>query len=222
MYKLYRKTGPDQKTCLNIYVGTVKGEPKKHVRGDMVIMSVTLQDYTGEIMTVYFRNGDNKRTMLADRIVNAGVKDGTFMAVRAVSSDEEEKSATAIDFKIGFGAWELKDAEPAITVVIGKPYRMKKLTPSAPNTTWTEGLQFTMRLPQRDGNTEWLTVSFYDDEKHKNATFANKVLYNADQSFIAVLGGAIRTSEYNGKCYRNLTGWRVTKQNPEDAPQTSA
>lgn len=205
MYKLY------QKESLCIFVGTVDGAPERREREGVVAMVVTLKDYAGKRIKIYFRNGEKNK--LADRIVNAKVSDGSFMAVQAICTDPEEKTATGQNFKF-HGVWELNTGSdtPPVTILLGKAYQAQyfKATEGKP-----EQFRFGVRVVEKDRDPFFVNVTFRNNDKRKDADFVQRVFYGTDKPFVAVVGGSIKTYD-NGSKY--VTGWRVTKK-PEE-PKT--
>lgn len=202
MYKIYSKDS------LKVFVGTVVGAPKKTERNGEVIMVVTMKDYANEMINVYFRNGEGKNEKLADRIVNAKVADGSFLVVRAVCNDPEEKTATGVDFKYE-GVMEIVDSEGnnSATIVVGKAYR--------PQEKENGDFSITVRTyDKRSDTTTWVDVTYRDNEKNKAATMAKKVMHGQEKPTVALVGGKV--TKLNSKKEKNVNlrmfGWRLTRK----------
>lgn len=202
MYKIYSKD------ALKVFAGVVVGEPKKTEKNGDVIMVVTMKDYAGEMINVYFRNGEGKNDKLADRIVNAKVSDGSYIVVRAVCNDPEEKTATGVDFKYE-GVMKIVDSngEPSATIVVGKAYR--------PREKENGDFVITVRtFDKRSNTTTWVDVTFRDGDKSKAATMAKKVMKNQEKPTVILAGG--KATEANSTKENNVNlrmfGWRITRK----------
>lgn len=196
MYKIF------QKDNVHVYAGVVEAV-EKHERNGVPVMVVTLKDYADERIKIYFRNNDTDK--LADRVVNAKIESGTFLAVRALCNDPEEKTATGVDFRRE-GAWELKvnDGSLPVTILLGPAIDAKD--------TKNGDFQITVTVPAENHRKNYIKVFFKDEENRKRATFARKVLYNQEKPFVIIVGGRLRTNDYNGKPSMSMTGWKVTRK----------
>lgn len=207
MYSVYAKDN------LKLFVGVVDGEPAKIQHNGVTKMVVTLRDYQGERVKVYFANDDRgagKMKMLADRVVNAKVKDGAFLSVLATCSDPEEKTANGIDFKYR-GIWNFKNDDKITTVLMGIAIRPRNPKPG----------MFSVRVPYDDYKngavqTVWVDVTFFDSEnggkKRTNATAAQKCMHGEEKLMVVITGGEIRENNYNGTVYHNMVGYRMTRK----------
>lgn len=214
-----------QKGNMKLYVGVVEGEPQRWERDGKVAMIVTLKDYQGERIKIFFRNdeaGSPKVKMLADRVVNAKVHDGIFMTALATCSDPEEKTATGLDFKYR-GRWTFTGDDGLVTTVLaGYATRPRKRK---------EGMfSFTIPVDEvRNGEsyTMWCDVTFFDADRNGNDTGRAKKAEmlvdppkygNKDDSekknnpFVVVTGGAVKESLFNDKPTYSMIGWSITKR----------
>lgn len=208
MYSAYVKDN------LKLFVGVVAGEPKRWERDGRVAMVVTLKDYQGEFINIYFNNGEPgspRNEMRADRIVNARVSDGAFLTVLAKCTDPEEKTATGLDFKYR-GMWTFeKDGVRPTTVLMGVACR-----PRSPKDN-----MFVITIPVESmvngtKSTTWYDVTFFDSEyngkKRENAKTARRILQGSEKATVVVIGGAVNEREYNGDIYHGMIAYRITKK----------
>ena len=190
---------------LSVLVGVVK-EVKFFKKDDQEFALVVLENRTGEdAVKVFFRNGDTKK--LADRIRSAKVSEGAFLAVLC-NWEQGKEEANGLDFKYR-GAFHLKsESDSPATIIIGKVFNCRE------SKTKTDDPVFSCTIPVDefvDGETitKWISISFFDNEKVKNAEFAKKLLRNGDM--IAVRTGEIKEKESDSKTYYNTSGYRFEK-----------
>lgn len=206
MYSVYAKDN------LKLFVGIVDGDPEKIQHNGVTKMVVTLRDYQGERIKIYFANSEqDSKKKLADRIVNAKVRDGAFLTVLATCSDPEEKTGNGIDFKYR-GLWNFKNGDKVTSVLIGPATRPNASKPG----------QFRVRVPYDEWDatsgkhTVWVDVTFFDSEsggkKRTNATSAQKCMHGEENPMVVITGGEIRDNEYNGVVYHNMVGFRMTRK----------
>lgn len=207
------------KDTLKLYVGIVDSEPVKENAGDTARTTIILRDFRGDKVKISFKNGKHgapRYEMLADRIINAGVKEGTLLSVLAYCKDESKEVATGLNFKYQ-GLWTFKGDEKTrpVSVLIGRACNpregisAKGQTPyfsiGVPVTEWKNGANV----------TRWINVVFMDKtqngKEQKNATNAKKVLDNSEKPIVIVTGGAIISSEYEGVENESLVGYRILK-----------
>lgn len=203
MYKVF------QKDSTKLYVGVVAKEPKRYEKDGVLTMIVTLRDFSGNEIDIFFKNnpGSNRMMMRADRIINAKVTEGVYLSVLAKCDDPEEKRATGIDFKYR-GIWSLMGVgERPTTVLMGVGCKPRK-----PKTG-----MFSITIPVdefKDGNktTKWVEVTFFDSERGQNAAQAEKVFAGKDKAFVVAVGGSIQERDFNGNTYHNMVGYRLTRK----------
>lgn len=203
------------KDTLKLYVGIVDIPPVKETsENGQAVTKIVLRDFRGDKVTIAFRNGKHgapRYEMLADRIVNAGVKEGALLSVLAYCGDEQRNVATGLNFKYQ-GLWTFKGDENTrpVTVLIGRACRPRKgistkgnhpyFSIGVPVTEWRNGAN----------TTRWINVVFLDKNK-KNATNAEKVLDGNEKPIVIITGGQIISSEYEGETSDSLVGYRILK-----------
>lgn len=203
------------KDALKLYVGIVDAAPVKEVRENgQVVTIVVLRDFRDDKVTIAFHNGKHgapRNEMLADRIINAKVKEGSLLSVLACCDNEERKVATGLNFKYQ-GLWTFKGDENTrpVTVLIGRACNPRKgisaqgshpyFSVGVPVTEWKNG----------SNSTRWINVVFLDKNK-KNASNAEKVLEGAEKPVVIITGGQIISSEYEGETKESLVGYRILR-----------
>ena len=207
MYSVYVKDN------LKLFVGVVEGEPERIEHNGVTKMVVTLRDYQGERVKVYFANEGReagRAKMLADRVVNAKIHDGVFLTVLASCKDPEEKTATGLDFKYR-GVWNFKNGEKVTTVLMGIATRPRNPKPG----------MFCVTVPAeeyKDGavQTIWIDVTFFDsdngEKKRNSASSAQKCMFGEEKPMVVITGSDIRENVYNEHIYHNMIGYRMTKK----------
>ena len=178
---------------------------------------IKLEDWKGEILTIWFNDkpGEAPGKQMASRVKNAKVQVGSFLAVLCLKNTEQE-SATGIGFQFS-GIYQLTDVLPDgnetdVTIIIGagcKPHEIK------------EGIYgASIPIKNKDGATDWYSISFFDNEKVKLAENAKK-LFNGNRRYVCCRCGKVKENTVNGNTYKNLTAYRIEVA-PKAATNTTA
>jgi hypothetical protein len=207
------------KDTLKLYIGIVDGDPVKENSGDAVKTVLVLRDFRGDKVKIAFKNGKHgapRYEMLADRIINAGVKAGALLSVLAYCKDESKDVATGLNFKYQ-GLWTFKGDEKTkpVTVLIGRACNPRKgVSSTSGNPYFSIGVPVT---EWRNGEnvTRWINCVFMDKtvngKKQNNAANAEKVLAGAERPIVIITGGTITSREYEGEKSESLVGYRILK-----------
>lgn len=207
------------KDTLKLYIGIVEGNPVKENTDDAVRTTIILRDFRGDKVKISFKNGKHgapRYEMLADRIINAGVKDGALLSVLAYCRDESKDIATGLNFKYQ-GLWTFKGDEKTrpVSVLIGRACNPREgISAKGKNPYFSFGIPVT-EWKNGANVTRWINVVFMDKtqngKEQKNATNAKKVLADSEKPIVIVTGGAIISSEYEGVENESLVGYRILK-----------
>ena len=197
MYIYESKTGPQK-----VAVGTVT-KINTITKDGVEKTVVTLEDWNKEQLSIWFNNkpGEAANKQMSDRVVKAKVKENTFLAC-LVLKNEDQKDATGLGFQykgiITVTDYTSDGNESEINVIIGPGCRPREIK---------EGIySISMPVGNKEGDTDWYSVSFFDSDKNNLATNAKK-LFNGERRYCAVRCGKVKENEVNGNVYKNLTGY---------------
>lgn len=191
---------------VKVAVGTVVEAPRFFEKDGVKRAEVKIKDWRNEILSIFFNNkaGGAPAKQLADRIEKVHLKEGSYIACLCLKAPDQ-KSATGIGFQFSGIFTDLVEykedgTESIVTVIVGLGCNPKKVK---------DGM-YSISIPvkNKDGATDWYSISFYDNEKAKNAETAEK-LFKGEKRTCAVRCGAIKTKEVDGRVFNNLTGYRI-------------
>lgn len=157
----------------------------------------------------FYNSKDKEYPQLADRIVKAGIEAGTRISVLFVKKDDK---IFGQNFCFGKGRFTLPSENMTYNIIQGYVTRISS----------GEG-RFSVTIPVETGKdqTDWLSITFWNNETAKMADRASKVIREGD--LVAVLCGAVKEKTVGEKVYKNLSGYRfeiIRKKEQEEQEQS--
>lgn len=184
-----------------LVVGTVKNISARdkvvNIKLEGEVYNKDKGETENETLEIAFWNGT---VPLADRLLNAGVSEGSVIAVEIY---EKDGKITANNFKYK-GHWHFPDTATSKSKDI-----FMGVVGSVTEGTASSGSHYTrISMPEetrKDEESSWISITFWDSETSNVAERAAKLLAKRDDHFKRAIVRCKERGEYNGK--KQYTGY---------------
>lgn len=195
MYYIYKKDN------LAAYVGEVT-RVKPFERDGKKSLIITLKDFSENVLDFFFSNGDSDddlKARRADVVEKLNIKEGDFICVLGMCSDETKGTATGVKV-LRRGRTKVGDYNIFGGVAYAQPSNNENVfSVSMPYTEYRDGQE----------NKKRITISFWNNEKKNRADNVRKIFSSRESLFCYCLVGPTKEKEYNGKVYESCSGYSL-------------